>query len=299
MVLASLAARALPLGTPVDLLNVAFENPRVLSAAADRQGGGSRKRGRRRGGDTAEADAFDTVGGSGPTPPSKKSIYDVPDRITGRKGFEELCVLHRGVKWQFVEVNVGVDEAMAGKSRVMGLVKPLDTVMDLSIALAFWYASRGIGTVVKDGVRHPYVSRAKVLLSGLGADEQLGGYNRHRTSFERNSWRGLLDELQLDVSRISSRNLGRDDRIISDHGKEVRFPYLAEPVVSYLSSVPVHIKVDPRYPRGHGEKLLLRRLAYRIGLPRAAGEWKRAVQFGARTAKMMDIREKGADKLDD
>ena len=47
------------------------------------------------------------------------------------------------------------------------------------------------------------------------------GYNRHRARFQQDGWDGFLKEVQLDVSRISSRNLGRDDRIISDHGREV------------------------------------------------------------------------------
>lgn len=32
-------------------------------------------------------------------------------------------------------------------------------------------------------------------------------------------------------------------RIITDHGKEARFPFLDENVVSYLQTLPVHIKV--------------------------------------------------------
>ena len=34
-----------------------------------------------------------------------------------------------------------------------------------------------------------------------------------------------------------------DYRVITDHGKEARFPFLDEDVVSYLQSLPVHIKV--------------------------------------------------------
>ena len=47
----------------------------------------------------------------------------------------------------------------------------------------------------------------------MGADEQLGGYGRHRTAgYQRAGWEGLLAEVSLDVGRISTRNLGRDDR---------------------------------------------------------------------------------------
>lgn len=37
-------------------------------------------------------------------------------------------------------------------------------------------------------------------------------YFRHRSSFQQNGFDGLLAEIDLDVSRISARNLGRDDR---------------------------------------------------------------------------------------
>lgn len=34
-------------------------------------------------------------------------------------------------------------------------------------------------------------------------------------------WNALDQEMRLDVQRIWKRNMGRDDRCISDHGKEV------------------------------------------------------------------------------
>ena len=51
-----------------------------------------------------------------------------------------------------------------------------------------------------------------MLLSGLGADEQLAGYSRHRSTFQNGGWKALNDELQMEINRISKRNLGRDDR---------------------------------------------------------------------------------------
>lgn len=63
-----------------------------------------------------------------------------------------------------------------------------------------------------------------MVLAGMGADEQLAGYSHHRVAFEKRGWPGLVEEVERDVARISTRNLGRDDRCISDHGREARFP---------------------------------------------------------------------------
>jgi asparagine synthetase B (glutamine-hydrolysing) len=58
---------------PIDLINVAFENPRTVAAQKTRP----------------------------------EDVYNVcPDRITGRAGWEELCKLSapQGRKWRFIEV---------------------------------------------------------------------------------------------------------------------------------------------------------------------------------------------------
>ncbi len=85
---------------------------------------------------------------------------------------------------------------------------PLNTVLDLSIATALWFASRGEGKVRIHGEDIDYKSLAKIVLVGMGADEQLGGYSRHRVAYNRGGWVELLKEMQFDVDRISFRNLG-------------------------------------------------------------------------------------------
>jgi asparagine synthetase B (glutamine-hydrolysing) len=59
-------------------------------------------------------------------------------------------------------------------------------VLDDSIGCALWFAARGKG-ILKDAgppENHFYESRAKVLLVGMGADEQLGGYSRHTQAYQ-------------------------------------------------------------------------------------------------------------------
>jgi asparagine synthetase B (glutamine-hydrolysing) len=262
-------------GETVDLLNVAFENPRVH----------------------ANLDA-----GASP--------YELcPDRITGRSSFAELLQICPGRRWQFVEINVPYTETVAHRHTVMSLMHPHNTEMDLSISYALYFASRGVGLVTDGSGKPPapYTTPAHVLLSGLGADELFGGYQRHTTAFARRSYAGLIEELELDFSRLGKRNLGRDDRIISNSGKEVRFPYLDEDFIALVLQFPATTKCDFGSSQVNGSdnfaqalepaKRMLRVLAWQLGMKKVAAEKKRAIQFGARTAKMETGRSKGTQIL--
>ena len=131
-------------------------------------------------------------------------------------------------------------------------------------------------------VRH--VSGARVLLLGTGADEQLGGYGRHRTVFRKEGWTALGAELRAERERLWKRNLGRDDRTISDWGREARHPYLDEEVMARIADTPLPLICNLEQPLGCGDKLILRRLARMLGLRESTALQKRAIQFGTRIA---------------
>lgn len=159
--------------------------------------------------------------------------------------------------------------------------------MDLSIACALYFAARGSGLATSQyGGSAQYTTAARVLLSGLGADELFAGYTRHGTAFARKGYVGLLDELELDIGRLGKRNLGRDDRVISTWAREARFPFLDENLVNWALRLPAWHKCgfgEPSIETKDGSALLdsskkvLRCLAWRLGMKQVANEKKRAV----------------------
>ncbi|PVI00911.1 asparagine synthetase domain-containing protein 1 [Periconia macrospinosa] len=272
-ILAKLVHECLPPEQSIDLLNVAFENPRIHNN-------------------------LDT----GVSP------YELcPDRITGRSSFAELLTVCPGRLWRFVAINVPYKDTKKHREMVKRLMHPHNTEMDLSISYALYFASKASGMVHDSSGERAYTSTARVLLSGLGADELFGGYQRHATAYSRRGYDGLLDELWLDFSRLGKRNLGRDDRVISDSGREVRFPYLDENFISLVLQLPVRSKCDFGQPETTTSddpfqflepgKRLLRVAAWFLGMKKVAAEKKRAIQFGARTAKMETGKTKGTQVL--
>ncbi|KAG6831260.1 hypothetical protein H0H92_011770 [Tricholoma furcatifolium] len=287
-VITYLAHKHIPLDEPIDLLNVAFENPRKMRIQAEGNLGQTKRRHKKQHTPAVE--------------PSKYVSYNVPDRVTGLQELEELRKLCPKRTWNFVEVNVPYDESQAARETVESLMSPGRTVMDLSLALALYFASRGVGQVrsTPEAEAVPYTSSAHVLLNGLGSDELLGGYGRHRTAYNTGGWQAVIEEvpqLQLEIDRIPTRNLGRDDRVISSHGKETRHPFLSLTVLNFLANLPVHHKMDPRADVGLGDKMLLRLAAWKLGLTEASQRKKRAMQFGSHSARM-DGERRGDTLLD-
>eukprot|EP00475_Leptophrys_vorax_P044657 TRINITY_DN9031_c0_g1_i1.p1 TRINITY_DN9031_c0_g1~~TRINITY_DN9031_c0_g1_i1.p1 ORF type:complete len:688 (+),score=165.00 TRINITY_DN9031_c0_g1_i1:234-2297(+) len=249
-----------------------------------------------------------------------------PDRQTGINGFLELKRINPSRRWNFIEINILVDDVDASRKRVEQLLHPSSTVMDFNIGSALWHAARGMGLTEDDYSKYEhiesaatryaaqdtdkkedqketevltllakgeekksskmeYLSGARILLSGLGADELLGGYGRHRTAYRKGGIEGLREEMSKDVCRIWRRNLGRDDRLMSDHGREVRFPFLDEGFMKYILSCNVDDLLDLSKPPGIGDKKILRDAAHRLGIDKKfASLEKRAIQFGTKIA---------------
>ena len=98
----------------------------------------------------------------------------------------------------------------------------------------------------------------------------------------------------MDQSRLWERNLGRDDRVLSDTSKEARYPYLDTAVVQYLANLDLDQVCKFNLPPGEGDKWILRQVAMRLGLKSASIAVKRAIQFGSRIAHVSDKKMFGS-----
>ncbi|PKI44422.1 hypothetical protein CRG98_035154 [Punica granatum] len=102
--------------------------------------------------------------------------------------------------------------------------------------------------------------------------------------------------MRLDMLRIWKRNLGRDDRCISDNGREARFPFLDEDVIKILLDIPLWEIADLEQPSGRGDKKILREVAKLLGLSEASILPKRAIQFGSRIARESNRKNFGSNR---
>jgi asparagine synthetase B (glutamine-hydrolysing) len=228
-------------------------------------------------------------------------LYNVSFGPTYEKSADRQAALvtHRTLQDQYPEKSIIFQDIVVtwedicdNEPHIRTILQPKATVMDVNIATALWFASAGGNKPAADSDHNE--SMPRVLLLGMGADELLGGYGRHRKAFDRGGWDDLQTELNMDQGRFWERNLGRDDRIVADHGREARFPFLDIRVTDFIHSLPLSLICDFSLPPGQGDKRILRLVAARLGIEYAGGLVKRAIQFGSRISHLSDAKRFGS-----
>lgn len=247
---------------------------------------------------------------------------DSPDREAVGNAFKELRDLRPSRTWRLILCDISKVELQRERDRqIRNLILPCDTVFDDGIGCASWFVGRAEGRVIDSKIDDQWISEhfdqflkynphntgldgqvvvgyrspASMMFVGTSIDEQLGGYSSHRKVWSQEGALGLYQEISFLMRRISGRNLGRDDRVYSHHGRDLKLPFLDSQFVSYLNELPIGLKMNLDEPLDIGPKKILRELALKWGLKETGRRIKRAMQFGTRIANLEKPKEKAND----
>jgi asparagine synthase (glutamine-hydrolysing) len=168
-----------------------------------------------------------------------------------------------------------IREALLG---VMQIIKNKNPVQ-VAIATPFYFACK----TEKEG-------GFEKILTGQGADELFGGYDRYKYMGEREFEEALRD----DVINIT-KDIKRDRAIARSQNLTLKAPYLDRRVIKVASDIPVDLKIK----RDAGlviRKYILKRLAEERISKELTGMEKKAMQYGSGVWKIMKKMAKDSGK---
>src|SRR3989338_5158781 len=163
-------------------------------------------------------------------------------------------------------------------------------VVKVGVALTFYGACE---LARKDNV--------KVIFSGLGSEEILAGYERHKKSAEssanaNNIYANINKECLSGLLKMYERDLYRDDVITMNNSIELRLPFLDKKLVEYALTIPAEYKLNVTQNNLMASdnlitqnKLIFREIAKEMGVPSEFAERKkRAAQYGSSFDKAIE-----------
>ncbi|KAI3389193.1 hypothetical protein SNEBB_010301 [Seison nebaliae] len=248
---------------------------------------------------------------------------EAPDYQSSKKSIEMLKDIHEKNSGRiiphFIEGNVDdVDQTLIDV--VKEKISPISirNYMDMSIGIILyllgqlavnynsnWYEECTLTQCLINLNKSKEIEKKKkkiICLSGLGADEFLGGYGRHRTRWDKRTTdmegiRNVCMEMDYDIKRLWSRNGGRDDRLMNDE-LIVIYPFLDNRITEFLIRLPLSYKSKFELGRGQGEKWLVREMCRKhLRFNRdVSGRIKHAMQFGTRIAHVTNKNNKWKEK---
>ena len=142
----------------------------------------------------------------------------------------------------------------------------------------------GVGMPAYVAAEMAHEDNFKVMLSGQGADELFGGYNRYLKFYAEKGERAQ-EELRKDILNLYHVNLQRDDAVTMAKSVELRVPYLDPDIINIAMNIPMKYKINKDDTL---RKCILREVGAELGVPEEIVKRpKKAAQYGSGIHKML------------
>ncbi len=145
----------------------------------------------------------------------------------------------------------------------------------------------GVGAVELAAIEMAKKDKCDIVLSGLGSEEIFAGYQRHKNAKdkEQECWNGL--------TLMYKRDLIRETLIPKVLGIETYAPFLDFDVIGVAMHISIKAKINKRQ-----NKIVIRKIAKKLGLKEFSNRKKRAAQYGSRFHNAIDkLSSKAGFKL--
>ena len=142
----------------------------------------------------------------------------------------------------------------------------------------------GVGMPAYIAAEMAHEDNLKVMLSGQGADELFGGYNRYLKFYEEKG-EAAQEDLKKDILNLYHVNLQRDDAVTMANSIELRVPYLDPDIINIAMNIPMKYKINKEDSL---RKCILREVGAELGVPEEIVKRpKKAAQYGSGIHKML------------